>query len=267
MKSVRANGIRIAYEEAGSGPPLLLLHGFSLDHTMWDAQLEALSRSYRVIAPDQRGLGRTENPDVETSLEQMADDAAGLLMALGIPAAAVAGFSMGGMILSRMAIRHPLKVRAAAFVCTRAAGETEEQRKARLATMRFIDDEGSEAFASRFIPQLFSATYQASGAEGVQKHHRVIASQLPRNLCSLLDAMRRREDMRPRLGEIRAPCAVLAGGQDQLIPVPVLREIHEGLPDSAFEVFGESGHMAPVEVPDRVSFALDQLMQRAGMWM
>jgi pimeloyl-ACP methyl ester carboxylesterase len=95
----------------------------------------------------------------------------------------------------------------------------------------------------------------------------VIASQLPGNLVALLDAMRRREDMRPRLGEIRVPCAVLAGGQDQLIPVQTMQEIHEGLPDSTFEVIEESGHMAPVEAPERISFALDQLMRRAGMWM
>ncbi|MBI1724609.1 MAG: alpha/beta fold hydrolase [Candidatus Tectomicrobia bacterium] len=267
MKSVRVNGIRIAFEEAGSGAPLLLLHGFSLDHTMWDAQVEALSRTYRVIAPDQRGLGQTENPDVHISLEQMADDAAGLLMALDIPAAAVAGFSMGGFILARMAVRHPLKVRAAAFVCTRALADTAEQQKARLANMRFIDDEGSGAFASKFVPMLFSAKYLASGAEGTEKHHRVIASQLPGNLAALLDAMRRREDMTPRLGEIRVPCAVLAGGQDQLIPIQDMRQMHGALPDSTLEVFEESGHMAPVETPERVSFALDQLMQRGGMWM
>ena len=101
----------------------------------------------------------------------------------------------------------------------------------------------------------------------MSSRRRVIAAQLPKNLCALLDAMRRREDMTPRLGEIRVPCAVVAGGQDQLIPVQAMRELHEGLPDSVFEVIEETGHMAPVETPGRVSFALDQLMQRAGMWM
>ncbi|MBI3127970.1 MAG: alpha/beta fold hydrolase [Candidatus Tectomicrobia bacterium] len=267
MRSVRANGIRISFDEAGSGAPLLLLHGFSLDRTMWDAQVEALARSYRLIVPDLRGLGATENPGVQISIEQMADDAAGLLMALDIPAAAVAGFSMGGYVLAQMAVRHPLKVRAAAFVCTRAGADNEEQQKARLANMRFIDDEGSEAFASKFVPMLFSSAYLASGAGGPGKHRRAIASQLPRNLCALLDAMRQREDMTPRLGEIRVPCAVVAGEKDQLVPVQAMRELHEGLADSAFDVIEGSGHMAPVEAPDRVSFALDQLMQRAGMWM
>jgi pimeloyl-ACP methyl ester carboxylesterase len=267
MRSVRANGIRIAFEEAGSGAPLLLLHGFVLDHTLWDAQVETLARSYRLILPDLRALGQTENPDVQISMEQMADDMAGLLMALDIPAAAVAGFSMGGFVLAQMVLRHPLKVRAAAFLCTRATADTAAQQKRRLELMRLVTDEGIRAFSQVFSPHLFSHAYASAHPEGVEKIRRVVEAQRPEGIAAVLDAMRRREDATPRLGEIQVPCAVVAGELDELIQVQDMKELHEGLKDSTFEVIEGSGHMAPMEAPDRVSFALDQLMQRAGMWM
>ena len=259
--------VRIYYEEAGSGAPLLLLHGFVLDHTLWDAQVEALARSYRLILPDLRGLGRTENPDAQTSMEQMADDMAGLLEALGIGAAAVAGFSMGGFVLAQLALRHPLKVRAAAFLCTRASADSPEQQKRRLELMHLVRNEGIEAFAQAFAPHLFSPAYASACPGGVAKIRRVVESQRPEGIAALLDAMRRREDAAPRLREIQAPCAVLAGELDGLIQVQDMRDLHAGLKDATFEVAEGSGHMAPMEAPGRVSFTLDQLMQRAGMWM
>ncbi|MDP6278984.1 MAG: alpha/beta fold hydrolase, partial [Nitrospinota bacterium] len=150
MKSTRANGITIAYEDRGSGPPLLLLHGFSLDHSMWAAQVEQLERSYRLIVPDLRGLGKTEKSSQPFSVADMADDAAALLEAIDIPAAAAAGFSLGGYVLAQLLVRHPLKVRAAAFVSTQADADTTERAEARVKTMRFVVDEGIEAFAEAF---------------------------------------------------------------------------------------------------------------------
>ncbi len=267
MKTLRANGIDIAFEERGSGPPLLLLHGFVLDHSLWDAQTEALQRGYRLIAPDLRGLGKTREANGQVTIEQMADDMAALLEALGTPAAAVAGFSMGGFVLAQMAVRHPLKVRAAAFLCTRATADSAEAQKRRVQMMRLIIDEGLTVFANEFLPRLFSPAYAASHPLEVEKIRRVIEAHRPSGIVAVLDAMRRRVDMTPRLGEIRVPCSVVAGALDDLISVQEMRELHEGLPDSTCEVIEGAGHMTPLEAPDRVSFALDQLMQRAGMWM
>jgi 3-oxoadipate enol-lactonase len=267
MKSIRANNINIAYEDCGNGPPLLLLHGFSLDHTMWSAQVEKLQRSYRLIIPDLRGLGETEDPVQTFSVADMADDAAALLEAVDIPAAAVAGFSMGGYILAQMLVRHPLKVRAAAFVSTQAGADTAERAEARVKTMRFVIDEGAKAFAEAFVPQLFSPTYAASHPDEVGQTYEVISSQRPNSIAMLLDAMRQREDMTPYLKEINQPCAVIGGGSDALISSQAMRDLQEGLPDCKIELINGVGHMSTVEAPDKVSFELDQFMQRAGMWM
>jgi pimeloyl-ACP methyl ester carboxylesterase len=267
MKSVRANGIDIAYEDCGSGPPLLLLHGFSLDHSMWAAQVEELQRSYRIIVPDLRGLGKTETPPEPFSIETMADDAAALLEAIDIPAAAVAGFSLGGYTLCQLLARHPLKVRAAAFVSTRAEADTAEGRERRTRIARLVIDEGMAPFAAAFIPQLFDPAYLSAHPFEVGRTQSVIESQRPNGIALVLDAMRQRLDMSFYLKDFTQPTAVIGGSADVLVPPQAMRDLHEGLPDSTIKLIGGVGHMSPVEAPEEVSFQLDQLMQRAGMWM
>lgn len=268
MKFTRANGLTIAYEDRGSGPPLLLLHGFSLDHSMWAAQVAELERQYRLIVPDLRGLGKTEAPSASISIEDMADDAAALLEALDIPAAAVAGFSMGGYILAQMLVRHPLKVRAAAFVSTGGGNaDPPEKQEARVKSMQYVIDEGTAAFADAFVPQLFAPAYAASHPDEVGQTQEVIEGQRPASIALLLDAMRQRGDVAYYLKDINVPCAVIGGEVDALVSAQIMRELHEILPGSTIDLIGGVGHMSPVEAPEKVSFALDQMMQRAGMWL
>jgi pimeloyl-ACP methyl ester carboxylesterase len=257
----------MAYEEYGSGPPLLLLHGFSLDHSMWRAQAEELQRSYRLIVPDLRGLGKSQDPSEPFTIEVMADDAATLMEAVDVSAAAVAGFSLGGYILLRMLARHPLKVRAAAFVSTHALADSPKRQADRLKTMRFVIDEGTQPFANAFIPQLFEPAYLSSHPQEVTETRRVIESQRPNSIALLLDAMRQRADMSIELRDFQVPSAVIGGVSDALVSLDAMKSLHEGLPDCSLTMIENVGHMAPVEAPGEVSFQLDQLMQRAGMWM
>ena len=267
MNTVSVNGIEMAYEEAGSGPPLLLLHGFALDRGMWAAQAEALSGKYRVLRPDMRGMGETTHDGRPITIETMADDMAAFLAALEIDAAAVAGFSMGGYVLLQMAVRHPLRARACGFISTRAAADSEEGKQARLAQMRAVIDEGMEPFAARFLPQLFSPGYAAAHPQEVEAVRSVVAGQTPGHIASLIDANRRREDMTPRLGDISSPCLVFGGTGDALVPPAQMEALREGLGDPAYEMVEGAGHMTPLECAERVNFRLDQLLQRAGMWM
>lgn len=267
MKSIRANNIQIAYQDEGGGPPLLLLHGFSLDHSMWAGQVEELQRSYRLIVPDIRGSGETENPSGAFSIETMADDAAALLEAINISAAAVAGFSMGGYILAQMLVRHPLKVRAAAFVSSGGTNADDPARQeTRVKTMRFVIDEGAGAFADSFIPKLFSPTYLNSHPLEVDKTRSVIEGQLPGSIALLLGAMRERADVSHYAKNFAVPCAAIGGTEDVLVPLEVMEGLHESLADSTIELIHGAGHMTTVEAPEIVSDQLDRLMQRAGMW-
>ncbi len=267
MKTVSANGIDIAYQESGSGPPLLLLHGFSLDHTIWAPQVEALQGSYRVLCPDMRGMGRTPHSGGPITVSMMADDMAGFLGALDITAAAVAGFSLGGYVLLQMALRHPLMVRACGFISTRATADSEEGKKVRLQHMQTVIDEGMAGFAEHFIGSLFAPAYIDAHPLEIEATQKVVLSQVPDSIALLIDALRTREELTPRLGEIAVPCVVFGGTGDMLVPPAQMVALHEGLSDSVIELVEGAGHTTPLECADRVNFQLDQMMQRAGMWM
>lgn len=111
------------YEEAGSGPPLLLISGLSGDLQSWVFQVRALSEHFRVITFDNRGAGRTSSPDRPYTIAQMAEDAAALLAYLGIEKASVVGYSMGGMVAQEVALAHPEKVDKLVLVSTAASIE------------------------------------------------------------------------------------------------------------------------------------------------
>ncbi len=109
---VPVNDINMYYEIHGEGEPLLLIEGLGYSSWMWYKQIPELSKEYRVIVYDNRGVGRSDKPDSEYTIELMADDAAALLTVLGVESAHVLGVSMGGYIAQELALRHPEKVRS-----------------------------------------------------------------------------------------------------------------------------------------------------------
>ena len=249
MKTVSVNGIDVAYQESGSGPPLLLLHGFSLDHTIWAPQVEALQGSYRLLVPDLRGMGRTGHSGGPISVAMMADDMAAFLGALDINAAAVAGFSLGGYILLEMVLRHPLKVRACGFISTRATADTEEGKKVRLQHMQTVIDEGMAGFAGHFIESLFAPDYIAAHPLEIEATQKVVLSQIPDSIAS---AHRRAQEARGAdaapFGEIAVPCLVFGGTGDALVPHAQMTALHEGLGDSVIELVEGAGHTTPLRM-------------------
>ena len=118
MPIVRANGININYEVRGQGEPLILIMGLGADGSVWDLHAQAYEQHFRCILMDNRGAGFSDKPEGPYTTEMMADDTAGLLDALGIETARVAGISMGGAIAQNLALRYPQKVRSMVLVST-----------------------------------------------------------------------------------------------------------------------------------------------------
>jgi len=120
---VEVNDINIYYEIHGEGEPLLLIEGLGYSSWMWFKQIPAFSREFKVIVFDNRGVGNTDKPDSEYTIETMADDAAGLLKALGLDSAHVLGVSMGGFIAQELALKYPDMVRSLVLISTSFGGE------------------------------------------------------------------------------------------------------------------------------------------------
>ena len=124
-----------------------------------------------------------------------------------------------------------------------------------------------KAYAEAFVPRLFAPAYAASHPDEVADTRKVIEGQRPASIALMLGALREREDTSFYLKDVRQPSVVVGGSIDALIPPQAMRDLQEGLPDCTIKMIYGVGHMSPVEAPEEVTFELDRLMQRAGMWM
>src|SRR5687767_15485401 len=128
MEKINVNGIELAYERQGTGAPLVLLHGFPLDHHLWDQVVPLLEDTFDLIIPDLRGFGESSMGDSPNSLDTYASDIAGLLDYLGIQRAAIAGHSMGGYIALAFIRLYPERVGGLGLVASQVVADTPERR-------------------------------------------------------------------------------------------------------------------------------------------
>ena len=157
MPSISIDNIPFNYNDAGRGVPLLLAHGFPLDHTMWNGQIAALSGRSRVIAPDLRGFGGSGASEGAATMEQMADDLAALLDALAIREPVVlCGLSMGGYIAFEFWRKYAAKLKALILCDTRAAADKPQAAADRLAMADRVLREGPRPLVESMLPKLFS---------------------------------------------------------------------------------------------------------------
>lgn len=219
------DGVRIFYEDSGGdGPPILWSHGFLMDHTMFDAQVESLT-AYRHIRWDERGFGRTHATGPFTYWDS-AGDAVALLDHLGIDSAVFAGMSQGGFLSLRAALAHPDRVRALVLIDTQSGTEGEDTMgpyEAMLEAIANGDDETRsgvfDVVAGLIIgdPEL-SATWKEKWMDDD-------GARITHPGAALLG----RDDITDRLGEITCPAIVIHGTADQAIPMEKAKELRNAL--------------------------------------
>ena len=251
MKTRTVNGIELAVADEGSGPPLLLVHGFPLDHGMWNAQVEALSGQYRVIVPDLRGFGQSGVTEGKVTMEQFADDLAALLDALEVDEpVAFCGLSMGGYIGWAFWRNHRRRVRAMIMCDTRAAADTPEAAAGRLETADRVLREGPAPLVDAMLPKLLAEATLRSRPHLVESLRRVMLSTDPEGIAAAGRGMAERPDATSMLPRIDCPCLVLVGRFDALSTPDEMRTIADVIPGARFAEIPGAGHMAPVENPD-----------------
>jgi len=262
----KINGINIAYDDAGSGPAVLLVHGYPLCRRMWRPQAEALREAgYRVIAPDLRGFGDSESGDAPFSMDRFADDMAGLLDHLGIEQAAVAGMSMGGYVLLNLLERHPRRIAAALFVVTRAGADDPAGKNKRTALADEVRRGRPQAVGEAFRGVLFAEQTPARMPGIVAEVEGMMASADPQGLAGGLLAMRERKDYAPSLPSFRLPCLVIGAEQDRAIPPDQSEALAAGLPDSTLRLLPGGGHMVNLEQPEAFNAALVEFLDGLGL--
>lgn len=261
MASVRVNDITLNVLDEGAGAPVLLVHGFPLDHTMWLAQIHDLAKDYRVIAPDLQGFGNSDVVADSVTMEQFADDLDALLTVLDVQQpVTLCGLSMGGYIAWQFARKFPQRLRSLILCDTRADADSAEGIEARNKLARLVQEKGSTVAANALLPKLFAPQTAQDNPAVIESTQQVILGTTPRGIAAGLSGMAQRPDVTDWLPSIAVPTLVLVGEHDLISPPETMHAIAERIPGSVYHVVPNAGHMAPLENPENVNAAIRQFL-------
>ncbi|HEV2881880.1 MAG TPA: alpha/beta fold hydrolase [Pyrinomonadaceae bacterium] len=262
MSVAHVRGIELAYEVAGAGSPLVLLHGFPFNRTLWREQVESLSGHYRVITVDLRGHGETTATRDPAMMEEMAEDVAALLDELGIAAPVVlGGLSMGGYVALAFTRLFPARVRALLLADTRPQTDTAEARLTREETATRALNEGMQAVADAMLSKLFAPSTQAERPDVVARVREMILSTKPQGAASALRGMAVRADHTKFLREISCPVLIIVGSLDQVTPLADSELMAREIRGARLEVIAGAGHVSNVERPAEFNRALENFLR------
>ena len=238
----------IAFDDVGSGLPIVFLHAFPLNRTMWDPQVSALVGECRCIPIDLRGFGESK-ASPPYSMDQYADDAIAVLDALQIGRAVIAGISLGGYIAFAIWRRHRDRVRALVLSDTRATADTIDNVARRRSLIELAETQGSVAVANAQIAGLVGKTTRDKRPDLYDSVHSLIAEASEDGIVGGLEAMIARPDSTPTLSTIDVPTLIIVGSEDVVTPPRDARVLHAAIPGSRMEILQHAGHLSNVERP------------------
>ncbi|MGB1561819.1 MAG: alpha/beta fold hydrolase [Sinimarinibacterium flocculans] len=259
MPHARINGQNLYFEDSGgSGLPVILGHGFLMDHEMFAPQVEVLAGEFRVITWDERGFGLTEFDGQPFSYWDSARDCLGLMDHLGLERAVVGGMSQGGYLSLRLALSAPERVLGLVLIDTQAAAEHDEKR----AAYRQMLDAWAEHGPVDPLAQTIATIIIDEPAENA----RWIAKWRARPKALIREPGRcllERDDISPRLSEIRCPAIVIHGTRDSAIGMEAAQALADGLGgcDGVVAIEG-AAHAANLTHPDQVNPPLQAFLRR-----
>lgn len=263
MEHVEVDGLRISYERAGTGPPLILLHGYVGDGpTTWRPQLEGLSDEFTVIAWDAPGAGGSDDPPEDFGMAGYADCLAGFVDALGIEKAHVAGLSFGGALALALQGRHPSMplslVLASGYAGWRGSLSAEESAR-RLTQAMALSALPPDTFVSTLLPTMFS---EETGREVIERFGASMHAFHPAGFRAMARAAS--EDLRDVLPGIAVPVLLVCGADDNRAPRAVAEDLHASIPASTLTVVPACGHLVTLEAPAEFNEAVRRFLHAVG---
>ena len=249
MNIVRANGIDIYYEIHGHGEPLVLLEGLASDHNAWGPHLDVLTKHFRCLVIDNRGMGQTDKPEREYTTRIYADDTASLMDAVGFPNAHLVGLSMGACIAQELCLSYPDKVRSMVLVSGWARPDNYFSELVNLWIQMAEKAESNimwkDILLWSFSPKMYN--------------------ERPKDILSLMDDLNQGDislqafirqarslithDVYDRLAQVKVPTLILVGSADIFTPYRLAEELQRAIPGSHLEVLENQAHAFPLENP------------------
>jgi len=248
----------------GPATALVLLHGFPLDHRMWDDLTGSLATDLQVLAPDLPGLGGAAVPDGEPSVDRSADEVAALVEAAGHERVVVAGLSMGGYVALALAERHPGLVAGLALVDTKSTADEEPARANRERVADEVESSGSVEAVLGMVGSLLSDESVRERPDLPSIVTGWIREQQPSGIAWSQRAMATRSDRSDVLADFDGPVVVVVGEDDTITPLAAAQHMASTARDAELVTVPGAGHLSALEAPGPVAAALDRLLRRAA---
>jgi 3-oxoadipate enol-lactonase / 4-carboxymuconolactone decarboxylase len=260
MPTINANGVELFYDLTGPEDAPVVIFSTSVGATleMWDPQVRALLDRFRLLRYDTRGHGRSEVVDRPTSIEELADDLAGLLDALGIAKAHLVGLSLGGMTGQALALRHPDKLESLVLLATSAYLPPAEAWTERAATVR---SKGMATIADTVMSRWFTRAFRERAPAIVAAIRERFVANDANGYAICCEAIRDM-DLRPAIGAVRTPTLILAGADDPATPVAMMEDIRARIPDAEMIIVPRTAHLLNIERPEIVNAHLAAFLAR-----
>jgi 3-oxoadipate enol-lactonase len=253
METIEINGVRLAFERRGNGKEMVLLHGFPLDHHLWDEIAPLLEDQFDLIIPDLRGFGGSSTVDSFHTMEDYALDIAGLLDHLDIQKAVIVGHSMGGYVALAFARLFPERVSGLGLVSSQVLADPPDRKDGRYKSAAEVADKGIASVVETMTPKFTSDT-------GLQEFARKsMERQQPAGYIGALKAMAERVDSTPLLASIDYPVVIVHGDADALIPIDRAREVKAALTHAHLVEVSGAGHIPMMEAKEETAQALKHL--------
>lgn len=248
---ITVNNVNLAYDDVGEGNiPIIFLHGYPFDKTMWQLQLEVLKPSYRLIACDIRGFGKSLNEQSPLRLDAFGDDLVALMDKLQIEKAIVCGLSMGGFIALNAQQRFPDRFVALVLCDTQCIADTAAVKEKRYKIIDEIVANGVTNFLEGFIKSVFHKDSLANKKELVKQLHNIVFANSQHVICQGLVALAERSETCSTLEEINIPVCIICGRQDEVTPLEQSEWMHKNIKGSILHIVENAGHVSNLEQPD-----------------
>jgi 3-oxoadipate enol-lactonase len=252
----------IAYLDSAPGDhdqrALVLLHAFPIGANLWEPQMRAIPKGWRLITPDLRGFGGSTELDSISALSigDYAEDIVDLLAELKVTRAVVGGCSMGGYAALALYQVAPQLFEGLVLANTRAGADSPESRANRRNMLALVDREGASGVAREMMPKLLGKTTHESNSDAESFVRRLIKQQSPVAIRGAIHRMMHRPDSTPLLAQVSVPTLVITGAEDEMIPVEESRRIASGIRGAKLVIVPGAGHLANLEQPEAFNAAL-----------
>jgi len=248
--TIPVNNFHLSYDDVGEGrTPIIFLHGYPFDKSMWQPQLDILQCSYRLIACDIRGFGKSTDEQSSLSIDLFADDLIQFMDELNINKAVICGLSMGGFISLNVTKRFPERFAALILCDTQCIADTAEVKAKRYKTINEIEADGVTKFNEGFVKSVFHHESINDKAELVAKLRSVVFTNSEHIIKLGLIALANRSETCSTLNAITIPTLIICGREDIVTPPTQSESMQANIKGSILHIIEKAGHVSNIEQP------------------